>query len=509
MSDCPRSELIVDLLEDLFEDAQARREAEAHVDGCALCSEARDEYRQLMGDLEGLPAPEPRAEAREAAHAAVLAAMAAAPAPADETPAEAAPRSGGSVIPWPLLAAAACLLLALPLATVMVGDNLDGTQARMDSVSAESVGDEAPPATSAAPEPSPERLLARDAAQLRQTNEEGSAEQEAANLADGLADADGVLEKASGLAAKAEDTPAAVEPPRDAEPARDPAPPPAGESAEDFADGLREGEGGGVGERARGLSTPEAPPAPPAEQQEAVEQEAELGRAEEAKRRAADAGDLDDDALAEEDALGDDGAPAEGGVAGRAQGFAPEDEAQRQSGQQVAVASAWEVRRGQTLARYRWAGEGLERLPDGELSQELGDEADGAAPQAQPDSPGQQQVQRVVRRLADPQQRRGRAEKKEQEQEQREQFGAQRKALASRSLSPEEAEDLKAILAFELAQPEEGEWAQRVRGVLSLLVGYDVSEQDRVKLKRMARSRLQARPDGLDSMESEAPVKAR
>ena len=74
MSDCPRAELIVDLLEDLLE-GDERREAEAHVEGCAACREARDEYRQLMGDLEGLPAPAPSAEAKAAAHAAVLAAM--------------------------------------------------------------------------------------------------------------------------------------------------------------------------------------------------------------------------------------------------------------------------------------------------------------------------------------------------------------------------------------------------------------------------------------------------
>lgn len=509
MSDCPRSELIVDLLEDLFEDAQARREAEAHVNGCALCSEARDEYRQLMGDLEGLPAPEPRAEAREAAHAAVLAAMAAAPAPAEEAPAEAAPRSSGRVIPWPLLAAAACLLLALPLATVMVGDRPDDAQARRDSSGMEAAGDQASQAAASPADPAaPREELAREAAQLQQqTPQRTPSEPSEADLADALADTEALLEKsAAGLAAKADDSPAAVEPPppSDAEPARDPAPE---ESSEDFA--LNEGEGG-LGERSRRASPPEAPPAPPAELEE------ELGRSEEAKQSAADE---DDDVLAEEGGLADDGAPAAGDAAGRAQGFAP-DEAQRQNGKQVAAASAWEVRRGQTLARYRWAGEGLERLPDGALAKELGetdgalakergDEGDGAAPQPQPqpDAPGQQQFERIVRRLGDGQTQRGRAEKKEQEQ--REQSGAQPKALASRSLTAEEAEDLKAILAFELAQPEEGAWAQRVRGVLSLLVGYDVAEQDRVKLKRMARSRLQARPENLDSMESEAPVQSR
>ena len=519
MSDCPRSELIVDLLEDLLEDAQARREAEAHVNGCALCSEARDEYRQLMGDLEGLPAPEPRAEAREAAHAAVLAAMAAAPAPADEAPVEAPSRSSGRVIPWPLLAAAACLLLALPLATVMVGDRLDDAQARRDSSSMEAAGDLASQAASSAADPAAPQAegLAREAAQLEQQPPHRTPNAGEADLADALADADALLEKsAAGLAAKADDSPAAAAnpPPSDAEPARDPAPE---ESSEDFANGLslREGEGGGVGERSGRASPPEAPPTPPAEPEE------ELGRAEEAKDPPLEKDSWGDDAaLAEEDAL-PDGAPADGEAARRAQGFAPE-EAQRQNGKQVAVGSAWEVRRGQTLARYRWAAGSLERLPDGELAkasgelgdqadgaapQPLGQEGDGAAPQPQPDAPGQQELERVVRRLGDPAKLRGRTEKKEQEQ--REQLDTQRKALASRSLTAEEAEDLKAILAFELAQPEEGEWAQRVRGVLSLLVGYDVAEQDRVKLKRMARARLQARPDGLDSMESEAPVKAR
>ncbi|MCA8921907.1 MAG: hypothetical protein KDD82_08875, partial [Planctomycetes bacterium] len=57
------------------------------------------------------------------------------------------------------------------------------------------------------------------------------------------------------------------------------------------------------------------------------------------------------------------------------------------------------------------------------------------------------------------------------------------------------------ILGFELTQPDEGAWGERVRSVLSLLVGFEVPPQERASLERMARRRLSATPASPDALE--------
>ncbi|MEZ6184294.1 MAG: hypothetical protein R3F62_04690 [Planctomycetota bacterium] len=438
MSDCPRSELLVDLLEGFLEGDELRA-AEDHLAECEACSEARDAYRQLWGDLEALPTPTPRPEARQAAYAAVLAAMAA-DAPAEvpdpaEAPAEGAPRrAGGRVVPWPLLAAAACLLLALPLSQFAFDGRPADSSARLDRA-------DVPAAPPADPAPS--------AKQLDQEPEEEPAP----------------LQRDPRRRAAAESPPA---PPPDAAAEAEP---PLDERTQNFS-GEADAEDD-LGAGGAGLSAGEAP---------------------------------------EEEVADADGAETKEALRQRELRSAPEGQSSGAPSLAKTEPTAWQVTRAGDPARYTyaWSEAGrLEKVPARATPNRgsQGRRGDAGAPAPKADAADalrdEGSARREVARVAEP-------AKLELTPAQP---GAGRVALEADGLSPAEAEDLAAILRFELGQPQDSAWGDRVRGLLSLLVGYEVREQDPAALEREAQRALSPELFMDEQLERkaapDAPVQAR